>query len=116
MYTFFSPYKFDSEKLESETILRACFEGTQNQAVIRFRKNKTFEINWTGAFFADSWYFGTYKQNADTFYLHYSTKKPYRFGDTILNNKEALITLNKAKIDSEQYFVSFYIGYCKGLN
>ena len=116
VYTIFSPYRLDSESLESKIILRACFEGTQNQATIKFRKNKTFEINWTGVFLADSWYIGTYKQIADTFYLHYTTEKPYRFGDSILNNGEDLITLNKIKIDSSQYFVPFYLGYCKGLN
>jgi len=115
-YTILSPYRLDSENLESEIVLRACFEGTQNQATIKFRRNKTFEINWTGAFFADSWYNGTYKQNADTFYLQYTTEKPYRFGDTILNNGQDLITLNKIKIDSSQYFVPFYLGHCKGLN
>lgn len=115
-YTIFSPYRLDSENLESKIILRACFEGTQNQATIKFRENKTFEINWTGAFLADRWYTGMYKQKNDTFYLNYTTEKPYRFGDTILNNGKSLIILNKFKIDSSQYFVPFYLGYCKGLN
>lgn len=115
-YTIFSPYRLNSESLESKIILRACFEGTQNQATLKFRKNKTFEINWTGTFFADSWYIGTYTQKADTFYLHYTSEKPYRFGDTIVTNGVELITLNKFKIDSSQYFVPFYLGYCKGLN
>ena len=115
-YTIFSPYRLNSEDLESKVIWRACFEGTQNQATIKFRENKTFEINWTGAFFANSWNFGTYKQRTDTFYLHYTTEKPYRFGDTILNDGKGLVSLNKIKIDSSQYFVPFYLGYCKGLN
>ena len=115
-YTIFSPYRLNSECLESKIVLRACFEGTQNQATLKFREDKTFEINWTGAFFADSWYIGTYKQTSDTFYLYYTTEKPYRFGDTVLNNGQSLITLNKNKIDSSQYFVAFYLGYCKGLN
>ena len=50
IYTIFSPYRLDSESLESKIVLRACFEGTQNQATLKFRKNKTFEINWTGVF------------------------------------------------------------------
>ena len=115
-YTVFSPYRVNSEGFESKIIFRACFEGTQNQATLKFREDKTFEINWTGVFFYDSWYTGTYKQNADTFYLQYSSEKPYRFGDSILNNGQSLITLNKIKIDSSQYFVPFYLGDCKGLN
>lgn len=115
-YLFFSPYRLDSEKLGSKVRLRACFEGTQNQAYILFREDQTFEINWTGVFFANGWYYGTYSQKADTFYLDYRTEKPYRFGDTIVNTGQSLITINKYRIDSSQYFVPFYLGYCKGLN
>ena len=116
IYTVFSPWRLDSEKLESDVVLRACFEGTQNQAYIKFRQDKSFELNWTGVFGYDEWFIGTYTQAADTFFLHYETEKPYRFGDTIVNNGESLITINKFKKDSSQYFVPFYLGYCKGLN
>lgn len=116
IYTVFSPWRLDSERLESDVILRACFEGTQNQAYIKFRQDKSFELNWTGVFGYDEWFIGTYTQEADTFFLHYETEKPYRFGDTIINNGESLITINKFKKDSSQYFVPFYLGYCKGLN
>lgn len=115
-YLSFSPYRLDSEKLGSKVRLRACFEGTQNQAYILFRENQTFEINWTGVFFANDWYYGTYRQKADTLYLDYKTEKPYRFGDTIVITGQNLITINKHRIDSSQYFVPFYLGYCKGLN
>lgn len=50
LYTFLSPYKLDSENLESKVLIRACYEGTQNQAYILFREDKTFELNWTGVF------------------------------------------------------------------
>lgn len=116
LYTLFSPWRLDSEKLESPVAIRACFEGTQNQAYIKLRKDKTFEINWTGVFFYDEWFLGTYSQKGDTIYLRYKTDKPYRFGDTIVNNGSSLITVNKLKKDSSQYFVPFYLGYCKGLN
>lgn len=115
-YTLFSPYRLDSENLESKIAFRACYEGTQNQATLKFREDKTFELHWTGAFFANSWYLGTYQQNADTLYLQYSTEKPSGFGDTIAIKDDHLITVNKQKIDSSQYFVPFYLGYCKGLN
>src|SRR4029078_842733 len=115
-YTLLSPLRLDSEALESKVVLRACFEGTQNQAYILFRESNIFEINWTGAFLYDEWFYGTYKQKEDTFFLNYETEKPYRFGDTLINNGESLITINKFKMDSNQYFVPFYLGYCKGLN
>lgn len=115
-YTLFSPWRLDSEKLDSPVVIRACYEGTQNQAFIKIRKDKSFEINWTGVFFYDEWHFGTYSQKGDTIFLKYKTDKPYGFGDTILNNGSSLITLNKFKKDSSQYFVPFYLGYCKGLN
>lgn len=115
-YTIFSPWRLDSDSLESKVLLRACFEGTQNQAYIKLRQDKSFELNWTGVFGYDEWFIGTYTQKADTFYLNYETKKPYRFGDTIVNDGESLITINKFKVDSNQYFVPFYLGYCKGLN
>ena len=115
-YTIFSPWRLDSENLESKVFLRACFEGTQNQAYIKLRQDRSFELNWTGVFGYNEWFIGTYTQKADTFYLHYKTAKPIRFGDTILNDGESLITINKFKKDSSLYFVPFYLGYCKGLN
>lgn len=115
-YTVFSPWRLDSESLESKVLLRACFEGTQNQAYIKLRQDKLFELNWTGIFGYDKWFIGTYTQKVDTFYLYYETEKPLRFGDTIVNNGERLITINKFKKDSSQYLVPFYLGYCKGLN
>ncbi|MGL4599096.1 MAG: hypothetical protein ACRCYO_16370, partial [Bacteroidia bacterium] len=49
-YAIFSPWRLDSERLESDVVLRACFEGTQNQAFIKLRQDNSFELNWTGAF------------------------------------------------------------------
>jgi len=116
-YTLFSPYRLNSENLtnRSEIIIRACYEGTQNTAVLKFRENQTFELHWTG-FFSSNWFCGTYEQKADTLFLYYSTEKPYRFGDSIVIKDDLLITINRHKIDSSQYFVPFYLGYCKGLN
>jgi len=115
-YTLFSPWRLDSDKLESPVMIRACYEGTQNQAYIKLRKDSSFEINWTGVFFYDEWFWGTYLQNGDTILLKYKTDRPYRFGDTLLNDDNSLIAINKFKKDSSQYFVPFYLGYCKGLN
>ena len=115
-YTLLSPLRLDSEALESKVVLRACFEGTLNSAYILFREDNSFELNWIGVLFYDDWFYGTYKQKDDTLLLKYKTEKPYRFGDTLINNGQSLITINKFKVDSNQYFVPFYLGYCKGLN
>lgn len=115
-YTIFSPWKLDSEILESKVVLRGCFEGTQNQATIKFREDKSFELHWTGVFGYNKWFTGTYIQSNDTLFLNYEKHKPDRCGDTIVKNKKSLITVNKLMKDSTQYFVPFYLGNCKGLN
>ena len=114
-YLFFSPYQFSSEQLESPVILRACYEGTQNQATIKFRKDKTFELNWTGIFFSNSWYTGNYTQNSDTLLLNYKTEKPIRFGHLIVIKNGELQTI-KTTSDSLENIAPFYLGYCKHLN
>ena len=108
MYTCFSPYRLNSEKLESKAIVTGYFKGTQNQAVIRLRADKSFELNWTGVFGYDEWFAGTYTQTADTVFLTYKTKRPFRFGTKILNNGEILETLDKPA-SHDQYFVPFII-------
>ena len=116
-YTFFSPYRLNSENLanRNKIVIRACYEGTQNTAVLKFRENQTFELHWTG-FFSSDWFYGTYEQRVDTLLLNYLTEKPYRFGDSIVIKKDLLITINQQNRDSSQYFVPFYLGYCKGFN
>jgi hypothetical protein len=114
-YTFFSPYQASSEQLESEVVLRACYEGTQNQATIKFRQDKTFELNWTGVFFSNNWYTGTYTQQGDTLTLNYQREKPLRFGHLIIKKGRDLITIRTPQ-DSLQNVVPFYLGFCKHLN
>lgn len=118
MYTLFSPYQLDSENLESKVVFRACYEGTQNQATLKFREDKTFELHSTGVFFSNNWFYGTYEQKSDSIFLHYSTEKPKRFGDSIVIKNDLLITINQQKPDTSQYFsfLTFYLGYCRGLN
>lgn len=111
-YTFLSPYRLDSERLESKVVLRACYEGTQNQAYILFRADSTFEMNFTGIV-ADKWYYGTYNRNADSLFLRYRTKQPLHFGDTLTIKGDNLLTTKK---DTSKFYIPFYLGYCKGLN
>jgi hypothetical protein len=106
-YTIFCPYRIDSENLQSKVRLKAFYKGTQNDASLKFREDKSFELHWTGVFGYDAWYFGTYSQNADTFYLNYTTQKPIRFGDTIVNDGECLVTRNKLNREGKANFVDF---------
>lgn len=115
-YTVFSPYRLSSESFESDIVLRGCFEGTQNQAFIKFRKDQTFELNWTGVFGYNDWFYGKYSQHGDTLFLDYETEEPPRFGDTILNNGNGLVPINKDLPKDKTYLVGFYLGYCQGYN
>ncbi|NVO31178.1 hypothetical protein [Hymenobacter lapidiphilus] len=115
IYLFFSPYQFSSERLESQVMLRGCYEGTQNQATIKFRRNKTFELHWTGIFFSSSWYTGNYTQRGDTLILDYKSEKPIRFGHLVAIQNGELRTVETAS-DSLKNIVPFYLGYCKHLN
>jgi hypothetical protein len=117
-FILFNTFSFDIEdKIYGKVVFRACFEGTQNQATFKLREGNRFELHWTGVFFADNYYTGTYKQVGDTLFLAYTSDRPSRFGDKILmdNKNELLITIRQ-KNDSLNYVVKFYYGYCKGLN
>ncbi len=117
-FIFFNTLSFDVEdKVYGKVIFRACYEGTQNQATFKLREGNRFELHWTGVFFADNYYTGTYKQVGDTLFLDYKSDRPSRFGDKILmdNNSELLTTIRQEN-DSLNYVVNFYYGYCKGLN
>ena len=117
-FTFFNTLSFDIEdSLYGKVVFRACYEGTQNQATFKLRNENRFEIHWTGAFFYDEYFTGTYMQVGDTLILDYHSDKPIRFGDRILmdNESELLITI-RTDNDSLKNVVPFYYGYCKGLN
>jgi len=117
-FTFFNTFSFDIEdKIYGKVVFRACYEGTQNQATFKLRDGNRFEIHWTGVFFADNYYTGTYKQIGDTLFLDYFSDRPTRFGDKIfMDNKNELLTTIRQENDSLEYVVPFYYGYCKGLN
>lgn len=117
-YTLFSPWRLDSENLESNVVMRACYEGTQNQSYIKFREDKSFEINSTGVFFADFWYLGEWKQNGDTIFMKFDNEKPKIISDTVIIYKNYLIPIRQLElVDSSKIFHRYYyLGYCKGLN
>ncbi|MGN6398197.1 MAG: hypothetical protein ACTHMI_21670 [Mucilaginibacter sp.] len=62
-----------SETFESDAIIVAKNEGTQGQNIIKFRTNKTFEMNSTAVFGYNEWFTGTYTKKGDTLLLYYDT-------------------------------------------
>jgi len=116
LYTLFSPYKLDSEKLESDVEFRACYEGTQNQAYILFRKDKTFELHWTGVFGYNEWRTGKWQRAGNVLTLKYDGNKVEQLGEVILISKGYLNPIGKS-IDKKKYpYPMFYLGYCKHEN
>lgn len=116
LYTLFSPYRLDSEKLESEVEFRACYEGTQNQAYILFRKDKTFELHWTGSFGYNEWRTGKWQRKGNVLTLNYKGEEVEQLGREILMAEGYLKPIGKA-FDRKKYpYPMFYIGYCKHEN
>jgi hypothetical protein len=113
----FNPLKIDLNSLYGNVVFRACFEGTQNQATFKLLENNKFEIHWTGVFFYDEYFVGTYEKQDDTLFLDYRGKRPIRFGDKILmNNEKEILETIRSENDSLKNVVPFYYGFCKGLN
>jgi hypothetical protein len=116
LYTIFSPYRIDSENLESEVEYRACYEGTQNQAYILFRKDKTFELNWTGVFGFNEWWTGKWEKKENILTLKYNDKMAEQLGDTILIENGYLNPIGKSFNKKKYPNSMFYLGYCKNKN
>jgi hypothetical protein len=117
-FTCLNTFSLDIEdKVYGKVVFIACYEGTQNQATFKLREGNRFEIHWTGVFFYDEYFTGTYRQTGDFLILDYYTDRPIRFGDRIFMDKqnELLTTIGQNK-DSLKNVVLFYYGYCKGLN
>ena len=117
-YTIFSPVRLDSENLESPVAFRACYEGTQNQSVIKFRTDNSFEINSTGAFFSNYWYLGGWQKHGDTLFMKFDKENARLLSDTIIIYNEHLIPLDLfVQPDSVRWrHVYYYLGYCRGEN
>jgi hypothetical protein len=118
LYTLFCPYQYrlDTEKLESKVEFRACYEGTQNQAYILFRKDKTFELNWTGVFGYNEWFIGKWDKKGDTLYLNYDSKRVEQLGNKILISKGYLNPIGSS-VDKKKFpYPMFYLGFCRHEN
>lgn len=100
--------KYLSGKAKSK--IYGCFEGTQNQAILNLRTDKSFDILWTGFLFVEL-FEGNYEIKKDTVFLTYSTPVANRIGQKMIIQKDKI---SSAK--TENGIVSFYYGECKGLN
>jgi hypothetical protein len=105
-----------SESLESEVQFRACYEGTQNQATIKFRKDNTFELHSTGVFFSNYWYTGKWQQHEDVLKLTYDDKVVERLGNKLIIRDGYLVPLDASIPEAVKKRPMFYLGYCKGEN
>lgn len=116
LYTFLSPYRLDSENLESKVDFRACYEGTQNQAYILFRKDKTFELHWTGVFGYNEWWTGRWEKKGNILMLKYDDKTAEQLGNTVVIANGYLNPIGKS-VDKIKYAKPmFYLGDCKHEN
>jgi hypothetical protein len=104
------------EDYQSAIKFRACYEGTQNQAYILFREDNSFELNWTGAFFANEWYMGTWQRKNDILILRYQTKPAKALGSKLFIKNNYLIPLDKLIEPRFKQHPMFYLGYCRGDN
>jgi hypothetical protein len=108
----YNPLKIDLESIYGKVTFRACYEGTQSQSTFTLRDNGKFEIHATGVFFSDEYIIGKYSRNGDTIFMHFDSKTPRLFGDTIIIKDENLFVLKNDILIPNHY----YLGYCKGLN
>ena len=106
----------DFDKIYGKVNFQACYEGTQNQAIIKLRANNQFDIHWTAAFFYDEFFTGTYTNLNDTILLKYRGSKPERLSEKyIKDDKKQLLECIENK-NNELNNIDFYYGNCKGYN
>ncbi len=115
-YTLFCPFRLDSEDLASPIQFRACYEGTQNQATIKFREDKTFELHWTGAFFANDWWTGKWNKDGDTIFFNYDNEIVKQLGNKVLIANGYLQPFGNTGDTVKFYRPMFYLGYCRHEN
>lgn len=115
--TLFNPLKIDADRLYGKVIYEACFEGTQNQAKLKLRRDRKFDIHWTGVFFYDEYFVGDFEEKNDTLYLNFNKGiAPRNFGNMAVKVMGSGISF----FDKENKLLKpnpyFYEGKCKGLN
>ena len=107
-----NPFNFSSENFQSKIKFRACYEGTMNTAIIKFRENNRFDFSWGGFMGYANYYKGTWELKSDTLIMNYKNEKPKRLNDTLFINKDYFYQIKSDSLIDTR----FYLGYCKGLN
>ncbi len=113
-YIFLVPYRLDSENLESRGLFKVCYEGTQNQCTIKFRKDNSFDVRWS-SFGSSSWWTGIWVKRLDTLRLKYDGDTLNRLGSLILIKDGYLVPLDTF-VDPVWKRPSFYLGECRNEN
>jgi hypothetical protein len=106
----FSKNKPQKAQFSKPLLFSACYEGTQSQAVMRFRTDSTFDLHWSAAFGNNNWWQGNFSQKADTIALKYNSEINEQIGQKPLLKKDRIIPIVK---DS---YREFTIGGCLGNN
>jgi hypothetical protein len=89
--------KPSESQLEKEMFFTACYEGTQNQTIINFRRDSTFDLNATAAFGYDKWWQGRWSQEGDTLNLKYQNEIDETTGKSFKLTDNKLIPLEIGK-------------------
>ncbi|MFO7969386.1 MAG: hypothetical protein R6U15_04670 [Candidatus Izemoplasmatales bacterium] len=110
--TIINPFNLSVENFQSKTEFKACYEGTVNTAIIKFKENQTFDFTWIGWFAYANYYSGDWTLNSDTLIMNYKGDKPERLNDTLFIKDEYFFQYESDTLKSTW----FYLGQCKGLN
>lgn len=105
-----------AEIFESGIKFRACYEGTQNQAFIKFRTDQTFELHWIGVLFYNKWHTGTWQQKGNVLLLQYDREVVKVLGHKLLIDGGYLKPLDASVPEENRNNPMFYLGYCKRAN
>lgn len=90
-----------------------CYEGTIRTVKFVLRDDKSFDIH-SIVLFGNDLYEGTYTLKSDTLYLSFTTEKPSFMSDTMLMTEDWIRSIPER--DAKNYYLSFYLGDCLGLN
>lgn len=110
----FNPFNINLEKLQSEVSIRACYEGTMNTATLKFREDRTFELQMIGFFAASEFYEGAWKSEGDTISLSFAGTRPTWVGEIFIIANGRLLPIETG--EGKKKGAAFYLGYCRGEN
>lgn len=100
-----------------KVIYQACYEGTQNQAILKLRANGEFDIHWTGVFGYDEYFLGKFEEKNDTLFFNFKNGTAPRNLENLAIKSKGKGILFFEKNDSElEPSLLFYEGKCRGLN